>query len=125
MVKIILYAAVIPVVIWTLESLRLDVLFKKNRQPQIKMLYVYMISIYEYSDSEFTPLFNKKKYSEQEFTSICNEIKNRITDNLDDFDFKREFIKIAVNEYGFQELDILEFNVSERNVDYYLGTPWL
>ena len=42
MVKIILYAAVIPVVIWTLESLRLDVLFKKNRQPQIKMLYVLL-----------------------------------------------------------------------------------
>lgn len=42
MVKVILYSAVIPLVIWTLESLRLDMLFKKNRQPQIKLLYVFL-----------------------------------------------------------------------------------
>ena len=42
MVKVIFYAAVIPIVIWTLESLRLDILFKKNRQPQIKMLYILL-----------------------------------------------------------------------------------
>lgn len=40
--KIILYAAIIPLVVWTLESLRLDTLFKKNRQAQIKLLYVFM-----------------------------------------------------------------------------------
>ncbi len=42
MLKVILYSAVIPLVIWTLESLRLDILFKKNRQPQIKMLYILL-----------------------------------------------------------------------------------
>lgn len=42
MLKVILYCAVIPVVIWTLESLRLDIIFKKNRQPQIKMVYILL-----------------------------------------------------------------------------------
>ncbi len=40
--KVILYIVIIPLVIWTLESLRLDILFKKNRQPQIKLLYVFL-----------------------------------------------------------------------------------
>ena len=31
MAKIILYAAVIPLVVWALECLRLDILFKKNK----------------------------------------------------------------------------------------------
>lgn len=92
-------------------------------------MYIYMVSIYEYSDSEFTPIFHKEKYNEQEFKNICNEIISKIPKELtqslafNDSDLKREFIKIAIAEYGFQELDILEFNVSERNVDYYLGTP--
>ena len=38
--KIILYAAVIPLVVWALECLRLDILFKKNRQVQIKLFYI-------------------------------------------------------------------------------------
>ena len=42
MVKVIFYAAVIPLVIWTLEALRLDIIFKKNRQIQIKMLYILL-----------------------------------------------------------------------------------
>jgi uncharacterized membrane protein YwzB len=48
MVKVILYAAIIPLVIWCLESLRLDILFKKNRQPQIKMLYVLLAFAFSY-----------------------------------------------------------------------------
>ena len=92
-------------------------------------MYIYMVSIYEYSDSEFTPIFHKEEYNEQEFKNICNEIISKIPKELtqslafNDSDLKREFIKIAIAEYGFQELDILEFNVSEKNVDYYLGTP--
>ena len=92
-------------------------------------LYMYMVSIYEYSDSEFTPIFHKEKYNEQEFKNICDEIISKIPEELtqslrfNDFDLKREFIKIAIAEYGFQGLSILEFNVSERNVDYYIGTP--
>ncbi len=42
MAKVLLYIAVIPFVIWTLESLRLDMIFKKNRQVQIKLLYVFL-----------------------------------------------------------------------------------
>ena len=46
--KLILYAAVIPLVVWCLESLRLDVLFKKNRQGQIKILYVLIALAFSY-----------------------------------------------------------------------------
>ena len=46
--KIILYAAIIPLVVWTLESLRLDILFKKNRQAQIKLLYVFVALAFSY-----------------------------------------------------------------------------
>ena len=42
MVKIILYVLCVPFIVWTLESLRLDVLFKKNRNIQIKLLYVFI-----------------------------------------------------------------------------------
>ena len=42
MAKVLLYVAVIPFVIWTLEALRLDMLFKKNRVIQIKLLYVFL-----------------------------------------------------------------------------------
>ncbi len=48
MAKLILYAAVIPLVVWSLDSLRLDVLFKKNRQPQIKMLYILVTLAFSY-----------------------------------------------------------------------------
>lgn len=42
MAKVLLYIAVIPFVIWSLEALRLDMLFKKNRQVQIKLLYIFL-----------------------------------------------------------------------------------
>lgn len=48
MAKIILYVIVVPFVIWSLESLRLDILFKKNRQMQIKLLYVLMALAFSY-----------------------------------------------------------------------------
>ena len=42
MAKVILYVIVIPFVNWTLEALRLDMLFKKYRVIQIKILYVFL-----------------------------------------------------------------------------------
>ena len=46
--KVILYITVLPLVIWTLESLRLDVLFKKHRYMQIKLFYVLMSLAFSY-----------------------------------------------------------------------------
>lgn len=48
MAKIILYAAVIPLVVWALDCLRLDILFKKNRQVQIKLFYILVTLAFSY-----------------------------------------------------------------------------
>ena len=38
--KVALYLIVVPFVIWALEAIRLDNIFKKNRQIQIKLVYI-------------------------------------------------------------------------------------
>ena len=40
--KVALYLIVVPFVIWALESIRLDNIFKKNRQIQIKLVYILL-----------------------------------------------------------------------------------
>lgn len=40
--KVFLYLFIIPIVIWALDCLRLDVLFKKNRIIQIKVFYILL-----------------------------------------------------------------------------------
>lgn len=40
MVKVTLYLIVVPFVIWALEAIRLDLLFKRGRTLQIKLFYV-------------------------------------------------------------------------------------
>lgn len=46
--KVILYITVLPLVVWSLESLRLDLLFKKHRYMQIKVFYVLMSLAFSY-----------------------------------------------------------------------------
>lgn len=82
-------------------------------------LYMYMISVDQWEDSEFTPIFHKEKYNAEEFTSICNGIKNEIDNELDELTFQEEFIKIAINEYGFKKLNVLEFNISNMTIELY------
>ena len=82
-------------------------------------LYMYMISVYQWDDSEFTPIFHEKKYTANEFKDICNEIKKKIDNELDELTFQEEFIKIAINEYGFKKLNVLEFNISNMTIELY------
>lgn len=82
-------------------------------------LYMYMISVYQWDDSVFTPLFHEKKYTSEEFKDICNGIKNEIDNELDELTFQEEFIKIAINEYGFKKLNVLEFNISNMTIELY------
>lgn len=42
MAKVVLYILIIPMVIWALDCLRLDMLFKKNRVMQIKLFYIFL-----------------------------------------------------------------------------------
>ena len=42
MAKVVLYILIIPMVIWALDCLRLDMLFKKNRVMQIKLFYILL-----------------------------------------------------------------------------------
>ena len=46
--KVTLYLVTIPFVIWSLESLRLDVLFKKGRDVKIKVFYVLLSLAFSY-----------------------------------------------------------------------------
>ncbi len=46
--KVALYLIIVPFVIWTLEALRLDILFKKGRTIQIKLFYVLVALAFSY-----------------------------------------------------------------------------
>lgn len=73
-------------------------------------LYCYMVSFYNYSDSEFIPIFHEKKYTKEEFQKICNEIKAKILEaqeNVWSWQYPDRFIEYA-KEYGFKEIDVLE-----------------
>lgn len=39
-IKIILYIIVVPIIIWVLEGINTDKLFKKNRFNQVRILYI-------------------------------------------------------------------------------------
>lgn len=84
-------------------------------------LYCYMVSFYNYSDSEFLPIFHEKKYTKTEFQTICNEIKEKIRKNEDnkwDWDYPNTFLKYA-EEYGFKDIDILEVETIGYKVTTY------
>ena len=40
-------------------------------------LYCYMVSFYNYSDSEFLPIFHEKKFTKEEFQKISTEIAKK------------------------------------------------
>ena len=46
-------------------------------------LYCYMVSFYNYSDSEFLPIFHERKFTKKEFQDISNEIKQKIKDMIE------------------------------------------
>lgn len=84
-------------------------------------LYCYMVSYYCYSDSEFLPIFHEKKYTKEEFQEICNEIKEKIQKNENNkwcWDYPHTFLKYA-EEYGFQDIDILEVETIDYKVTTY------
>jgi len=40
--KVFLYLFIIPIIIWALDCLRLDILFKKHKELQIKVFYILL-----------------------------------------------------------------------------------
>lgn len=48
MSKIILYCLVLPIVIYTFESIDINIIFKKNKQFQAKVLYVLFVLALSY-----------------------------------------------------------------------------
>ena len=85
-------------------------------------LYCYMVSFYEYSDSEFIPIFHEQKYTKEEFQNICNEIKAKIlkaNENVWSWQYPSKFIEYA-EEYGFKEVPILEVDTIDFKVSTYL-----
>lgn len=84
-------------------------------------LYCYMISYYEYSDSEFLPLFHEQKFTRKEFHEICNKIFKEIEDNEDKkwkWCYPSEFLKYA-RQYGFRDIDIFECDTVNGKVKTY------
>ena len=84
-------------------------------------LYCYMVSFYNYSDSEFLPIFHEKKFSKKEFQEICNKIKMKINDNENKkwtWDYPYTFVKYA-KEYGFKDIDVLEVDTIDFKVTTY------
>lgn len=43
MIKIILYVLIIPLTIWALDGVNINVIFKKNRPYQARMIYMMLI----------------------------------------------------------------------------------
>ena len=84
-------------------------------------LYCYMVSFYNYSDSEFQPIFHEKKFTKEEFQTICNEIHKKIKKNENNkwtWDYPDTFIKYA-KEYGFHDIDVLEVDTINFKVTTY------
>lgn len=85
-------------------------------------LYCYMISLYAYSDSEFIPIFHEQKYSKDEFDNICQEIHKKIWTGKFHWNYINDFVKMAIEEYGFKRINILEYDCNNSKVDgYYLS----
>ena len=84
-------------------------------------LYCYMVSFYNYSDSEFLPIFHERKYTKKEFQDIAKEKKKKIKDNEHkkwDWSYPSTFLKYA-KEYGFKDIDILEVDTINFKVTNY------
>ena len=84
-------------------------------------LYCYMVSFYNYSDSEFLPIFHEKKFTKEEFQKICTEIANKIHENEHEkwrWDYPDTFLEYA-KEHGFQDIDVLEVNTISFKVTTY------
>lgn len=84
-------------------------------------LYCYMVSFYNYSDSEFLPIFHERKFTKKEFQDIVNEIKQKIKDHEHskwDWTYPDTFLEYA-KEYGFKDIDILEVDTISFRVTTY------
>lgn len=84
-------------------------------------LYCYMVSFYNYSDSEFIPIFHEKKFTKKEFQEICNEIQMKINDNENKkwtWEYPSTFVEYA-KEYGFRDIDVFEVDTISFKVTTY------
>ena len=84
-------------------------------------LYCYMVSFYNYSDSEFLPIFHEKKFTKEEFQRIATEIQKKIKDNETNkwtWSYPDTFLEYA-KEYGFKEIDVLEVDTTNFKVTTY------
>jgi len=48
MIKAIIYCAVVPLVIWALESININSIFKKNRYYQARLCYLILVIALSY-----------------------------------------------------------------------------
>ena len=94
---------------------------KEDTEKHESALYCYMVSFYNYSDSEFLPIFHEKRFTKQEFQEICNEIKKKMRENQENqwaWAYPDTFLRYA-KEYGFREVDVLEVETIDYKVTSY------
>lgn len=53
MIKVILYCVMVPLVIWVLESVNINQIFKKNRYYQARILYLLLVIALSYMTVNF------------------------------------------------------------------------
>ena len=85
-------------------------------------LYCYMLSFYDYSDSEFLLVFHEKKFTKEEFQEICNKVTKIIEENENKkwkWNYPSEYLKVLIHEFGFQDVDILECDTINGKVTTY------
>ena len=85
-------------------------------------LYCYMLSFYNYSDSEFVPVFHEKKFTKEEFQEICNKAFEQIRENEKKkwrWSYPDKLLKVLTEDFGFQDVDILECDTIHGKVTTY------
>ena len=80
-------------------------------------LYCYMITFYEWEDSEFCPIFHEKKFTEKEFHKLCKEAyeKTKRVYTKSVVCYADDIAEYLIRNYGFTYLEktLLAFNVND------------
>lgn len=83
-------------------------------------LYCYMITFYDWEDSEFCPIFHEKKYSEKEFNKLCKEAYEHVkyTSKLNEkyeYAYANAVADYLVKNHGFALLEekLITFNTND------------
>ena len=79
-------------------------------------LYCYMITCFDYSDTEVALLFHEQRYSKKEFQDICHQISKLTTYDVFNFEYLSDFINIATTQFGFKQINYNSYDILSKEV---------